>query len=54
MSSNGQIPAQQVAGLTEALAGIATLVPLTTTDTAGEPALVWDENDELVLIEVSP
>lgn len=29
-----------------------TLLPLTTTVT-GEPALVWDSNDELVLTEVT-
>lgn len=51
-----QIDPREIANLSaQILAVIASsprLVPLTTTDTTGEPALVWDENDELVLIEV--
>lgn len=52
--SAGQIPAQQVVGLDDAIAAavsaLPALVPLTTT-VDGAPQLVWDADDQLVLTE---
>lgn len=60
--SDGRIPLQQVADIDAAIAaavadalaaGVPRLVPLTTT-VDGEPSLVWDDDDNLVMIEVEP
>lgn len=56
MITNGQIPARQVEGLDAAVAdAVATsslLVPWTTTGPDGLPAFVWDDDNNLMMVEV--
>lgn len=42
---NGMIPARQVEGLS------AVLVPWTTVGSDGEPTLMWDDDDNLMMVE---
>lgn len=51
---DGDVPTIDSGEVKWSPAGAATsvLVPLTTTDGAGNPELVWDDDDQLVMTEV--
>lgn len=52
MASDGRIPWRQISGIPEDLGQPPTvLVPFTATTTAGEPTLLWDDDDNLMMVE---